>query len=252
MRSRLAEGMVAHRRVEGPVHGFRYGIFMTLLDLDELPALDSSLRLFGHGRRRLLSFRDEDHFDGSARGVRASLAAVVRAAGHEPPAGRVEALTSCRVLGYVFNPVSFFYCYDESDRLALLVAEVNNTFGDRHSYVLPVEEGYEWHRKKLMHVSPFNQPDAGTYFFAAPPPGERIEVGIDLVRAGVTAVAARLSLRTRPLTDGAVAGALLRFPFVTAKVTAAIHWEALRLWWKGAPSFPRPPYDPRAASGGPA
>jgi DUF1365 family protein len=252
MRSRLAEGIVAHRRVAGPAHGFRYGVFMALLDLDELPALDARLRFFGHGRRRLLSFRDADHFDGSPHGVRASLEAVVRGAGYDPPHGRVEVLTNCRVLGYVFNPVSLFYCYDESDRLDLVVAEVNNTFGDRHSYVLPVVDGYEWRRKKVMHVSPFSPPDAGTYFFAAPPPGERIEVGIDLVRSGATALAARLSLGTRPLTDATIARALLRFPFVTAKVTAAIHWEALRLWWKGAPFFPRPPYDPQAASGGPA
>jgi DUF1365 family protein len=252
-RSRLAEGSVSHRRLEGPAHAFRYGVFMALLDLDEVPELDRSLRLFGRGRgRRLLSFRDEDHFDGSPHGLRASLEAVVRAAGHEPPGGRVLVLTNCRVLGYVFNPVSFFYCHDEDDRLALVVAEVNNTFGDRHSYVLPVESGYEWRRKKVMHVSPFNRPDAGTYRFTAPPPADRIEIGIDLLRAGTAAVAARLSLVTRPFTDAAIARALVRFPFVTAKVTAAIHWEALRLWWKGAPYFPRPPYEPRAVRGGPA
>jgi DUF1365 family protein len=252
-RSRLAEGFVSHRRLGGPSHGFRYAVFMTLLDLDELPQLDAGLRLFGHRKARPLRFADADHFDGSPRGVRAALEHAVRAEGHRMPPGRVELLTNCRVLGYVFNPVSFFYCYDDADRLSLVVAEVNNTFGDRHAYLLPVADGgFEWRRKKLMHVSPFNPADAGTYWVEAPPPGERIEVAIDLTRSGETVVASRLSLATRPLTDAAVASALARFPFMTAKVTAAIHLEALRLWWKGAPFFPRPPYDPQAASGGPA
>lgn len=253
MRSRIAEGVVHHRRVEGPAHGFRYAVFMTLIDLDELPELDRRLSLFGHDRRRPLRFADADHFDGSPDGVRAAVERVVRDAGHAMPRGRVEVLTNCRVLGYVFNPVSFFYCYDGADRLAVVVAEVNNTFGDRHSYVLPVEDGrFDWRRKKLMHVSPFNPPDAGTYWFELPPPGERIEAAIDLTRGGDTVVATRLSLAARPLTDRSLALALARFPLMTAKVTAAIHFEALRLWWKGAPFFPRPPYDPQAASGGPA
>jgi len=250
-RSALCEGFVSHRRVEGPRHAFRYRVLMALLDLDELPALDRSLRLFGHDRARALSFRDRDHLDGSGRGLRAELEALVHAEGREMPGGRVELLTSCRVLGHVFNPVSFFYCYDRSGGLTLVVAEVNNTFGDRHAYVLPVEGGYEWRRKKLMHVSPFTQPDAGTYAFALPPPGPRVEATIDLTRAGSTVVATHLSLERRPLDDRAILSALVRYPFQNLKVIAAIHFEALRLWSKGAPFWPRPPYDPAAARGGP-
>jgi DUF1365 family protein len=252
MRSRLASGFVHHRRVEGPAHGFRYGVFMTLLDLDELPELDRRLAVFGHRRARPVRFADADHFDGSPRGVREALERAVRAEGHAMPGGRVEVLTNCRVLGYVFNPVSFFYCYDPSGRLALVVAEVNNTFGDRHAYVLPVEGGYEWRRKKLMHVSPFTRPDAGTYAFALPPPGPRVEASIDLTRGGSTVVATRLSLEGRPLDDRAILSAFVRYPFQTLKVIGAIHYEALRLWSKGAPFWPRPPYDPAAARGGPA
>jgi hypothetical protein len=225
---------------------------MTLLELDELPALDRSLRLFGHDRPRPLSFRDRDHLEGSGRGVRAELEGLVRAEGLEMPPGRVLLLTHCRVLGYVFNPVSFFYCHDAEDRLALVVAEVNNTFGDRHSYVLPVADGYTWRRKKLMHVSPFTRPDEGTYSFELPPPGPRVEATIDLTRSGSTLVATRLSLEARPMSDGTILSALVRFPFQTVKVIAAIHWEALRLWAKGAPFFARPPYDPAAAERGPA
>jgi DUF1365 family protein len=233
-RSALCEGTVSHRRVEGPGHGFRYRVLMTLLDLDELAALDRSLRLFGHDRARVLSFHERDHLAASGRGVRAELESLVRAEGLEMPGGRVELLTSCRVLGYVFNPVSFFYCYDPSGRLAL------------------VEGGYEWRRKKLMHVSPFTRPDAGTYAFALPPPGPRVEASIDLTRGGSTVVATRLSLEGRPLDDRAILSAFVRYPFQTLKVIGAIHYEALRLWSKGAPFWPRPPYDPAAARGGPA
>jgi DUF1365 family protein len=262
LRSALAEGFVSHRRLDGPGHGFRYRIFMLLIDLDELPNLDQGLRLFAYDRRGVLAFRRRDHLDGGAGSPRAGLAARIRAEGLEVPRGRVELLSQPRVFGHVFNPVSFWYCYDAGDRLELVVAEVNNTFGDRHSYVLPVAGArqveargvlaHEWRHKKLMHVSPFMAPDAGTYRFEVAPPAERIEVGIDLTRGGEPALCARLSLSPRPLTDRAIASALVRYPFVTLKVVAAIHYEALRLWAKGAPFWSRPPYDPQAASRGPA
>jgi DUF1365 family protein len=226
---------------------------MTLLDLDEIPDIDRQLRLFGHNRRRPVSFRDEDHLAASGRGVRLDLAETVGAAGHTMPEGRVELLTHCRILGYVFNPVSVFYCYDREERLTLAVAAVNNTYGDRHSYVLPVADAaFEWRTKKLMHVSPFFRPDAGTYRWELPPPAEGVSLGIDLTRDGAPVLAARLSLSRRPLTDGALGSALLRYPFMTAKVIGAIHLEALRLWLKGARFWSRPPYNPELARGGPA
>lgn len=262
LRSALAEGSVSHRRLDEPGHAFRYRTFMLLLDLDELPALDRSLRLFAQDRRGVLAFHLQDHLHGEAGSSRAGLLARVRAEGLEMPRGRVEVLTHPRVFGHVFNPVSFWYCYDESDRLELVVAEVNNTFGDRHSYVLPIAgarpietrggPGYEWRHKKLMHVSPFMAPDAGTYRFEVARPAEKIEVGIDLTRGGEPSLRARLSLSSQPLTDGAIASALVRYPFATLKVVAAIHYEALRLWAKGAPFWSRPPYDPQAARRGPA
>jgi len=252
-RSSLCEGWVSHRRRSAPAHGFRYRVLLALLDLDELSGLDQGLRLFGHNRPRPMSFRDADHLAASGRGVRDDLAAAVRDAGRRMPDGRVELLTSCRVMGHVFNPVSIFYCYDGDDDLALAVAEVNNTYGDRHSYVLPVgDPGFDGRSKKLMHVSPFFQPDAGTYAWALPAPGERVSVGIDLTRGGETVLAAHLSLARRPFSDGALASALLRYPFMTVQVLGAIHFEALRLWRKGARFWNRPAYDPELARGGPA
>lgn len=253
VRSSLCEGWVSHHRGARPRHGFCYRVVLTLLDLDELSTLDRRLRLFGHNRGRPVSFRDEDHLAASGRGVRADLAETVRTAGHAMPEGRVEVLTHCRILGYVFNPISVFYCYDREENLSLVVAEVNNTYGDRHSYVLPVgDASFEWRTKKLMHVSPFFQPDAGTYRWKLPPPADRVSLGIDLTREGATSLAARLSASRRPLTDGALASALVRYPFMTAKVIAAIHFEALRLRLKGARFWSRPPYNPELARGGPA
>jgi DUF1365 family protein len=253
LRSSLCEGWISHERRDPPRHAFRYRVFLTLLDLDELPQLDRSLRLFGHGRARPVSFRDRDHLAATGRGIRADLEDAVRNAGHALPGGRVELLTHCRIFGYVFNPVSVFYCYDRAGRLELAVAEVNNTYGDRHCYVLPVEgDRFEWRAKKLMHVSPFFPPEAGTYRFELPPPGEGVALGIDLTRGGETALRARASLTRRPLTDGALARALLRHPLVTLKVIGAIHFEAYRLWRKRARFWARPGYDPRHASGGPA
>jgi hypothetical protein len=244
---------VSHQRRQGPGHGFRYRVFLTLLDLDELPDLDRSLRLFGFNRPRPVTFRDGDHLAASGRGVRADLEETVKAAGHEMPNGRVELLTHCRVLGHVFNPVSVFYCYDREERLTLVVAEVNNTYGDRHHYVLPVADpSFDGRSKKLMHVSPFFQPDAGTYRWELSPPSKRVELGIDLTRGGQTVLAARLSLDRRPLTDRALASALLRYPFMTVQVIGAIHFEALRLWRKGARFWSRPAYDPDLARGGPS
>jgi len=252
-RSSLCEGRVVHQRRGTPRHGFGYRVFLTLLDLDELPGLDRELRLFGHNRLRPVSFRDSDHLGASGGGLRTDLAATVEEAGHEMPAGRVELLTHCRILGYVFNPVSVFYCYDRNDRLALAVAEVNNTYGDRHCYVLPVADpSFDGRSKKLMHVSPFLQPDAGSYRWEIPAPSERISLGIDLTRAGETALTARLSLDRTPLTDRALGSALLRYPFMTVQVIGAIHFEALCLWRKGARFWNRPPYDPELARGGPA
>lgn len=242
IRSSLCTGTLTHVRLASPARRFTYPFFMLLADLDELPALNARLRLFGYEQRRPVSLRDRDHFDG--RPLRAGVEDALRRAGIEPPGGRVLALTLPRVFGYVFNPVSFYYCYDALGRPAARVAEVNNTFGDRHVYAAAAAA---WSDKKVMHVSPFFSM-AGSYAWDLPEPGpERIDVRVDLTHEGRPALRARLALAPRPLTDRALAGALVRQPFVTAKVTAAIHLQALALWWRGAPVHTRPAYDPEAA-----
>jgi DUF1365 family protein len=260
--SGLYAGIVTHRRLGGPAHRFGYPIYMFLLDLDELDRLDGTLRLWGRNRRRVTSFRDSDHFRDGSRTVLDNLRAAVEGEGHEWPGGQVLLLTHCRVIGYVFNPVSFYYCFDRDGRLGVVVAEVNNTFGDRHAYVLPAADAlppgptggvvpsrFAWKEKKVMHVSPFFPLD-GSYLWQFSLPGERLDVRIDVTVRGERTFTAALALTRQELSDAAIARALVRYPLVTAKVIGAIHWEALKLWWKGAPFHPQPAYDPEAARRG--
>jgi DUF1365 family protein len=231
-------GQVIHRRVEPVSHGFRYRLAMYRLDLDELDTLDAGLRLFGVDRARPVSFHRADHL--------ADVRGRVLAAGVTDRIERIEVVANCRVFGYVFNPVSFFFCYAGGERLAAIVSEVNNTFGESHVYVLDVQGPLDWREKKVFHVSPFFTLD-GTYRFRFDVTPEHIEAGIDLYRSGKPHFVSRLSLDRRPLTDRTVAGALLGYPFVTAKIVGAIHWEALRLWWKGVRVHHKPAYDPETA-----
>ena len=258
-RSACFVGTVSHHRLSGPGHRFAYPAYLHLVDVDELPAVDAELWTFGHRRRRLVAFHDEDHFD-ATDDVRESLRRVVAAAGESWPGGRLEVLTQCRILGFVFNPVSFWFCYEPAGALALVVAEVNNTFGDRHPYVLPVRAAdtretpnggtrYRWTSKKLMHVSPFFPLD-GSYVWEFEQPGTRAWSRVDLTLRGQLQFTASFVGERRPLSDRSLLRLLVTFPLMTVKVIAAIHWEALKLRIKGAPFRSQPPYDPDAARHG--
>jgi DUF1365 family protein len=233
-------GTVMHRRLQPFPHGFRYGLAMYRLDLDELDTLNGRLRLFGVDRARPVSVWRTDHLP--------DVRALVRAHGVEAVLSRVEVVTNARVFGYVFNPVSFFFCYAaDDDRLVAIVCEVHNTFGEAHTYVLTSPSGPgEWREKKVFHVSPFFTMD-GSYRFRFTVSPDRLEAGIDLLRGGVPQFVSHLRLVRRPLSDRQVAWHLVRYPLITVKVIAAIHWEALRLWWKGATYHAKPAYDPESA-----
>ena len=250
--SALYEGHVVHSRLEEPRHTFCYPLFLTLLDVDELDEVERRVRLFGHNRLRAVTFRDSDHLDDRGRCVREKLDALLTSRGVTPPGGRIRLLTHCRIFGYVFNPVSFFYCDDPQGQTKVVVAEVNNTFGERYPYVLTAcDDTWTWVEKKLMHVSPFFSLE-GSYRFHLPPPGEQLLARVDLTRAGRTVLAASMSLKRRPLTDRSLAGKLICYPWITLKVIGAIHFEALRLWLKKATVYHKPPYDPEAARGEPS
>ncbi len=236
-------GQTFHARHGGPGNSFRYGIDYVLIEDAEAPV--TGPRLFSRNAGNLASVRDRDHggAPGEGRGpvwVREALAAE----GVAVPGLRIGLLTQPRLLGHVFNPVSFWLCRDGEGALRAVLAEVTNTFGDRHSYLCvrdglePIRPGDEIVARKVFHVSPF-QDVAGEYRFRFDIGARRIRIRIDY-RAGTGGVLATLTGRRAPLSDAGLLGALLRRPLGSRRVLALIHWQALKLFVKGARYRKRP------------
>jgi DUF1365 family protein len=242
VRSALYTGTLVHARRAPVRHLFRYPTSYWLFDLDELPELEQRLRLFSVNRPNVVSLRDRDHFDGTAPLKQAVLDLVGDAS-----VERVLMLTQPRVAGYVFNPVSFYWCYRADGSLVCVVAELNNTFGERLPEVLRGPELRYEHRKRL-HVSPFFGLEH-SYEYAFSQPGDevwaRIHVRDDSGARPLTAV---LHGRRHELTDRSLAKALLRYPLQPVQVIALIHFEALRLWLKRVPFHHKPPFVPGEGS----
>jgi DUF1365 family protein len=243
-RSCLYVGEVMHRRAQ-PYHKLRYRVFSLLLDLDELPALGRRFRWFSHNRFNLLSFHDRDHGSCDGRPPRAWVDAALAANGIAT-GGRIALLCFPRLWGYVFNPLSIFFCYAPSGALGAILYEVRNTFGDKHGYLIEVppdrtsdDAAIAQACAKGFHVSPF-LPLAGEYRFRLQPPGARLAIQIRHLLDGAEALLATHSGWRQDLTDGALLSAVARHPLMTLKVIAGIHWEALRLWLKRARVHPRP------------
>ncbi len=239
MRSALYVGTVMHARRGSVQNAFRYRVYMTLLDIAEGPLLGRRFRLFGWNRPAPTSFHERDHID-----VRALLVSEGVDIG---PGGRLEVLTNLRVLGYVFNPVSFWWCRRADGSLAAVVAEVSNTFGERLPYVFVPADGdaragrYVWTTEKRLHVSPFMSMDQRyTWWFSEV--GDRLAVRIDVREEGLPDFVATLVARRVELTSRTLLAALLRQPMQPAVVVGRIHWQALRLWLKGARLFRKPPF----------
>lgn len=245
MKSALYVGTVMHARRAPRDNVFSYPVYMALLDLDELPVLDRGLRHFGWNRRAVTSFHDADHID---------IRAILRDSGIDlGPDGSIQVLTNLRVLGYVFNPVSFWWCRRCDGSLACIVAEVSNTFGERHPYVLLPADGTESRGRvvfatdKRLHVSPFMPMDQSyTWWFSEP--GERLSVRMDVHETGSPDFHATLTARSVPLTSATLRAALVRYPVMPARVLSLIHWQAFRLWLKRTPFYRKPPHVPGQGS----
>lgn len=233
-------GRTFHARKGAVRNRFRYGVDYVLLD----PEAAEGPRLFSCNRANLASLRDEDHGGAPGRGRGAAWVREVLATHQLPGAETVRLLAQPRLLGHVFNPVSFWLCHDGEGALRVVIAEVTNTFGDRHSYLChrddkgPIRAEDILRARKAFHVSPF-QPIGGGYAFRFDIRPEHISIRIDY-SAGEGGVIATLEGPLRPLTNGALLGACLRRPFGARRVLALIHWQALKLWWKGAAYRPRP------------
>ena len=243
MRSHLLEGKVRHRRSRPFTYGMEHDVWYAALDLAELDDVDRRLRLFGRNRRAATEFRDADHLPVTATDVAADVRAHLRAEGEDPAGWRIMLVTNLRVLGYVFNPASFFLCRDEAGVLRVVVIEVHNTFGGRHLYTLrpgggeagpglPFTAGMD----KDFFVSPFISVD-GRYSVHVRDEPSGLRLAINLRQDGEPLLSTSLVLRRRLLTDRNLLRMLLRHPFVTQKTIGLIHYHALRLWMRGAPFF---------------
>jgi uncharacterized protein len=247
--SAIYRGEIVHTRTRPKRHKLRYRGFYLLLDLDELPALDRTLRLFACNRFGLFGFRDADHGDGSDQGLRQQVERQLERAGLAPDGGAIRVLCMPSVLGVVFNPLSVYFCHRADGSLSAVLYEVNNTFRQRHSYLIPVTDQSEpvvrQSCAKEFHVSPFMDL-AMTYQFRVTPPADRVAVGVAVSDSGGPMLSAAFAGERVALSDGNLARAFLRHPLLAWQVLAGIHWEALKLWLKGVGLRPRPlpPTDP--------
>jgi DUF1365 family protein len=248
-------GEVMHARLKPIGHRFSYRVMSLLIDLDRLEAADRQSPLFGVNRRALYSFSEADH--GERDGSRLRLYAQRRAAerGIDLTGGRALLLCYPRLLGFTFNPLSVYFCYGADGRLALLIYEVRNTFGDIHAYALAVKPdeisaaGVRQTHDKQFYVSPFIEM-AMRYHFRVSPPGPCVKLRILETDREGPLLAATFNGRRRGLTTLALLRSLFALPLVTLKIVAAIHWQALRLWLKGARLQPRPNAAPANAGFG--
>lgn len=238
-------GRVMHKRLRPFTHRFVYRTFAMLIDIDELPHLERKIRFFSHNRPNLFAFFDKDHGERDGTAPRLWIERRLAALGIALDGGRIQVLCMPRMLGYVFNPLSIWFCRHRDGQLKAIVYEVRNTFGEHHAYVEPVAP--EWQEgdallqncDKDFYVSPFIGMKAH-YDFRLKVPHDSLSVVIrQQIPEGELLIATQNGKRAG-LSSLSLLSTLVRYPLMTFKVMGAIHWEALRLWLKGARLQPRP------------
>ena len=245
MESAIYSGTIRHRRFEPAKHEFTYPLFMAFLDVDRIPELMAMSAFASYERFNWASFRERDHFGDPALPLRDRLAEDAAKHGVVLPSGPIFLLTHLRYLGYNFNPISLYYCYSREGALETILAEVNSTFGESQNYWLSAANQVSspdsriYRCPKEMHVSPF-MPMELDYRFVLAQPGEQLMAHMNTLAGEHSMFDATLQLQRAPWSAASLRSALLRFPWVTAKVMAAIHWEALRLYLKRVPVFTHP------------
>jgi DUF1365 family protein len=239
--AKLYVGEVWHKRWRPVTHAFKYNVLYLLVDVAALDAVDKAARLprgLSFDRFNLFSVHAKDHLAADGQPLGDQVHEALQDNGIDERADRILMLSLPRVLGYVFNPISVFYCLRRDGSVFAMLYEVNNTFGAKHLYVFPVdgEEGgsiAQHGADKKLHVSPFFDV-AGDYRFRQLLPSELLSLGIVYRDSeGKPLLSASLQGEEKPLTSKQLAWQFIRLPFLTVKVTAAIHWEAIRLWWRG-------------------
>ena len=243
----LYESEVMHQRFFKANYRFRYRVFSLLLDIDRLDEIEQRSALFSRNRFNLLSFYDADHLPDGDKDLRQWAEGILGRGGIDGSRLTIRLLCFPRVLGWVFNPLSLWYCESGDGRPKAIIAEVRNTFGERHCYLLKPAAGQSgWplrqsHRKDF-HVSPFIQMDAH-YDFRLSRPADRLRVVIREFQDDELMLVATQIGRQRPFSSAECLKQLARVPLQTAKVLLAIHWHALRIWLQGE-RFHRKPAPP--------
>lgn len=241
--SAIYAGTVVHKRLHPKAHAFSYRVFSLSLDVDEIGRLDRELRLFSRGRRNLLSFLDRDLGAPGGEPIAVKARRLLADAGLAQYGARIELVCYPRVMGYVFNPLSVYFCRDERGNLGAVVYEVTNTFGERKSYVIEVDDdgssgGLVQSCAKEMYVSPYTGA-RGSYGFHILPPDERVVIGVTFREEGRPVLKTHFQGDRIALSDGNIARLIVRHPMMTLKIISAIHFEAARLWIKGVPLVAR-------------
>ena len=244
--SSLYVGKVTHRRLQPMGHKLRYRTYSLLLDIDHLEEIASQTRLLGYNRWNLFSIYERDFGPRDGTPLRAWINHQLETAGIDLDGGKVMLLAFPRVLGYTFNPLTMWFCYNDTGKLQAVLYEIHNTFGHSLSHLVTVAESSDGpHRhsfSKELHVSPFFD-QAGSYGFTLRPPADRFSVSIDYHVAGSKLLTATMTSKRQELSGRNLLRVFLSHPMLTMKVTFGIHWHALRLWLKGARyrSVPKPP-----------
>jgi DUF1365 family protein len=246
--SAIYVGELRHRRFVPKTSAFRYPLHMLYLDLDELEHAFDGRWLWSIERRNWVSWRRSDYLGDPAVPLREAVLARVEAVVGERPTGPVRVLTQLRYLGFCFNPVTFYYCFDaDAQRVEAIVAEITNTpWNERHAYVLARSAGtvaangtQRWQFDKDFHISPFMDMQH-RYDWRFSTPGRGLVVHMENHREGQRWFDATLTMRRRELDERSLAHSLLRHPFMTAEVAGAIYWQAARLWLRGVPFHAHP------------
>jgi hypothetical protein len=233
----LYECQVRHARAAPLRHSFCYRTYQWLVDVDDLPRLPAGLRL-------LADVRPADHLGDARRSIRDNLDRFLAARGIDLAGGRVTMLAHARVLGHVFNPLTVYWCHRPSGALECVVAEVHNTYGQRHCYLLRTDQAGRADAAKEFYVSPFFPVD-GWYRMTLPEPGQRLALTVTLHRPDGSRFAASVRGRRHPATASGLLRAAARHPASTAAVSGRIRWQGARLYGRGLRPQPRPPHAPQ-------